>query len=472
MLECQRCTRCVAPMGWVGGHPGVADGGFGWWARSGVSAPGMNLPDNARSLAKWVLTVMRFRKHSFAKMLKGEITMIWKFMNRCRVQSGVSFKAILSLLFLAFIAVMSLQADSGRGRHAQLYVVPTTSSTASGQTGEVSIDTEHCGVWHGDKRQTLEVPDMLFSLGSSTSIESHRRDWSAGQVIGESTEAETFRYRIAFTRPVTVGSVLASSDEVARLKPDAPYLGDPANPDHWESIQVGKGTRPRLATYDTAIATHALLLTERRRRGRSSLGPVRVFGERYFNPAPLAGSRARSIYDAPDTFGGQSYPAIGVARGQGSWISAGRNRDGLILAPPISDVHPQWIVFAWDETRQLDGLYLRDNFVDFVFERYVGPNDVTPLAGTESEWRRIREDTYRVTERQGRWIQFDEPLETRGLRVRITRADLGRDGTGQVARMDAFVAFEALGQEPAPVVRFDAAPLRFGCLTKLLGKVM
>ncbi len=326
--------------------------------------------------------------------------------------------------------------------------------------GQVAL--AHCGVWHNGQAGELAGDRLLYALGLLPTVDQHWRGWSAGRVDGESPEGDTFRYRVAFGEPVTVGSVLAGTQSVGRLRPEAPFPGDPANPDHWETVRLPGGTPPRLATFATVATTRSLLFTDVRQRGVSTLGPVRVYGHRLLNIAPLAGARAKAEYQAPNNFfGGVHFRAIDAARGRGSWQNTGQNKDGLITAPPISDVHGQWFILAWDEPRTLDGLYLQDNFTAFGVDFFAGPATVSPLAGIETEWRRLRDDQYQVDSQQGRWLRFAEPLTTTGLRLRISKVSTERDAPAQVARIDALLVFEQLGEAPAPNLAIAPPPPPF-----------
>src|SRR5690606_13948064 len=116
------------------------------------------------------------------------------------------------------------------------------------------------------------------------------------------------------------------------------------------------------------VRTRAILLTDQRRHGQSVVAPVRLFAPRLANLAPLAGARANAEYQAPDNFGGAAYRAISVVRGQGTWENTGKDDKGMIAAPPVSDLHPAWLVLAWDSPQELVGLYLQDNFGTVAFE--------------------------------------------------------------------------------------------------------
>lgn len=315
---------------------------------------------------------------------------------------------------------------------------------SDGVVSEDAIDIEACGVWHGGRSVELDAPRMWYALGTRSSVANPATAWSAGAVAASSAQDETFIYRVAFREPIAVGAVLSAAGQVARLKAGALYPGDPFDAEQWEAVRTPSGTPPRIATFERTAETRAMLFTDARRRGRSSIAPIRIFADRLANLAPYASVVARTEYisDAPAR-------AADVADGTGRWASAGPNVSGFVTAPPISDLHPQWYVLAWDEPRTLTGFYMLDNFTEFRVESFDGPATVSPLASLESEWRRMREDQYDVRQQPGRWIGFHEPLTTAGVRFLITRAGDRPEEEAHVARLDSLLAIGRPGDRDA-----------------------
>ncbi len=314
------------------------------------------------------------------------------------------------------------------------------------------IDVAQCRVLQNGKVGSLDEARMLYALGVSSAVEAPWRLWSAGKVDGESAEGDTFQYLVVFKQPVTIGSVLTPSARVGFLKADAPVPGDPATPAHWLTVNLPNASGPRLVPLAQSVLTRAVLFTDVRRSGTSTLGLVRLYTPRYFNAAPLAGARAKTEYQAPQNRGSARHPAINPVRGVGPWISTGVNEQGNIPAPVINDVQPQWYVMAWDEPHTLSGLYVQDNFGEFKIDVFTGAAGVTPLAAVEEEWTRLKVAQYAVSGQQGRWITFTEPLRTAGLRLRITKTLTAKGEPSPVAQIDALLAFEDLGSAPAPAV--------------------
>ena len=323
------------------------------------------------------------------------------------------------------------------------------------------LDLPNCRVLQSGNASTLDEARMLYALGLTSTVDAPWRLWSAGTVVGESAAGEPFHYIVSFRQPVMLGAILTTLPQLRLLKADAPYPGDPANPEHWIVCPVPATAGPRVVTLEKPVSTRAVLFGEVRKSGRSTLGPVRFFAERCFNVAPLAGARAKTEYQAPDNFGGAAWHAIAPARGRGSWASAGVNADGNIPVPAISDINPQWYILAWDEPHILSGLYLQDNFGDFKLDVFNGAPGSTPLAGVETEWQKLKVAQVQVSNLQGRWIQFPETQKTMGIRIRINKALTAKGEASPVAKIEALLAFEDLGTAPAPVVVTEPPPPPF-----------
>jgi len=250
------------------------------------------------------------------------------------------------------------------------------------------------------------------------------------------------RYRVAFARPVTVGSLLVfgSGREVALLKADAPYPGDPEKPEQWESLrfpvrQSGGDT----ATLDQPMATRAVLVTDRSAQGRSRLEALRIWSERRTNAVPAAlAYAATEYYRPPANFSSPfTYRASLVTTDGGPWQSSGKNTDGRIATPPISDIAPSWFMLTWDQPHTFDGLWIDGSLLEFEVDAFDGPTGVNPRTGTDAEWRKLT-DVKRY-DRHGTWLQFP-PTATRGFRLRITKSS-----EAQVAEIRGMHALVALG---------------------------
>src|SRR5262249_31313248 len=157
---------------------------------------------------------------------------------------------------------------------------------------------------------------------------------------------------------------------------------------------------------------------------------LRLFKERLHNVTPAALAYGDREYLPPQ---GQfiPHPASNIPRGLGQWVNVGKDDKGFIPAPPVSEIHPSWFLLCWHQEPEISGLLLDSNALDVKVEPFTGPAHVTPRAATPEEWRRVR-DLKETVEKESRWIAFEKPIRTRGLRLVFHKT-----ADGPVARVNA-----------------------------------
>ena len=165
------------------------------------------------------------------------------------------------------------------------WAAPPAAQPFASVVGRDLLDLPECRALHDGKPATADEPRMLHALGGPAPAQKPWVRWSAGKVAGkddsgESVDGERFDYIVAFKKPVAIGSVITTLGTVKVLKPDAPYPPDPADDAQWIDVPVPATSGPRLATLDAAVATRAVLFSEVRRRGVSTLDLVRLFTKR------------------------------------------------------------------------------------------------------------------------------------------------------------------------------------------------
>jgi hypothetical protein len=326
------------------------------------------------------------------------------------------------------------------------------------------VDLPACQTFHERQAHPASADEVLGILG----LGGTQTWWSAGRLLGEQTSGE-FRYRVAFQREIPLGTILldASAQEVRLLRADAPYPGDPWNDSHWSVVCIPPHQpEARVIPMAAGVKTRALLLVDHRGRWKPASGMhlLRLLPTRLYNVTPLANAYGDREYTPPNS----SYipdPAANIPAGKGRWVNVGKDSNGLIPAPPVSDVHPSWFLLSWHEEQFLSGIALRWNAEKFAIQTYEGPADINPRAASADEWRTIEKFTERVVPlsqfENFRWIRFPQPVHTRGLRITILKS-----AEGPVASISSFHALTDLGagEIPQPVVSTEEPPpTRIAC---------
>jgi hypothetical protein len=306
---------------------------------------------------------------------------------------------------------------------------------------KADVDLSACWSFQDDAAQPVVADELFAVLGLDKNPSKLR--WSAGSLRGESA-ATVFRYLVVFKQPIGVGSILVQSagHELALLKPDAKLPPDVNDAQAWTTpgappSQSGAVLYP-LASGTT---TRAILLTDRRDRGRSSIDTLALLKPRWQNVAPAALAYARNEYTPPRS--SNTAAASLVTTGKGNWASAGKDDKGFVSSPAINEINPEWFMLAWDEPQTLRGLWIDGNLLSITVDMFVGPNSINPRAGTPGEWRRMKKLSERAD--HGRWILFDEPLVARGVRLNITKTD---PKAANIATIHGLHAFRDLGDAP------------------------
>ena len=301
------------------------------------------------------------------------------------------------------------------------------------------------------------VPDAVNQLQSVlgvTNVVPNYIGWNAGRVAEEGTPSE-FVYRVAFKRPVAIGSIFLTGTmrELFVLKPDAAGPGDPQDAKQWVKLEpLSRQSAGVLFTLPLKTETRAILLREKRESGNSTVHLLRLFKERLHNIVPSGFAYADHEYTPPNTK--NTYAASRLITGIGEWRNAGKNNNGFVASPPITDINPAWFVLSWEQPQTLSGVWLRDNFANYELQTFVGDDSVNPRAGTAKEWKKVAD----LTEHRsgGRWIQFTKPLTTRGLKWLVTKTErptnipYGSDGGPQVAEIAGLHVFTNLGNANVP----------------------
>ena len=277
--------------------------------------------------------------------------------------------------------------------------------------------------------------------------------WTAGEVPrppdkpagkAEPPQEHTFQYLVAFSKPVTVGTIVCGL-ECRYLKPDAPYPGDPNNVAQWVTPAVRPMQwQPYFITLPAGTQTRAILCMERRTSGASKLPALWLLKDRLHNILPGGVGNAREEYTRPKY--PHTYAAADVATASGAWLNSGLDKLGRNLRPPITDLDPCWFVLSWPQKRAIKCIFVQDNFADIKLYSFIGAAGLNPAVGTDAEWKWQRAFT-QVRKGGGRWIEFNDPIVTRGVKFLILKTAAPQT---QVATITAMHVLTDIGTEPVP----------------------
>lgn len=296
---------------------------------------------------------------------------------------------------------------------------------------ESDLDVPACKVFWGAEVSPMEAESVfgLLGLGGREPLLPRRPQPAKGEV----------RYLVAFKQPVAIGTVIGGLTELKMLKTDAPFPGDPANAARWTPVEIAlEQNQPCVVTLPPNTTTRALLCTVQGSRVWGGQHCVRLLSARLHNITPSGTANAEAEY-AP--------ASLVTHRNDGKgWESSGKDDKGINPRPPLSDLQPSWFILSWDASRRLAGLVMDDNFEKLTLHSYVGPAGLNPAVGSRDEWKVVKAFTAGRLGKS-RTLTFPGGLETRGLKIEITKTNFQ---SPQVARIDALDALVDLGEAPAP----------------------
>ena len=289
-------------------------------------------------------------------------------------------------------------------------------------------------------------------------------DWG-GVPYGEQKTPGTRHLRLGFQKPVAVGSVLVSGGgALGVLKADATYPGDLGDDSQWleaERIHSNKITRGEVSGGEYAVwtlppgtTTRALRFTHRAAPSdpayEGRLGGVLVLADRMTNIAPAA----IAVASARNEVAGK----VNNTTNDRTWQAWNNGENGA--TDTVSPERPEWLMLVWPGDVPLGGIAACwAGFAEAEVQVYTGPTGRHPREANEDEWRAVASNSKAATgyprELAPNWFAFPKPVETRALRLRITRPsqeghdhlrDKIKDGRG--VWLGELLAMRPLGDEP------------------------
>ncbi len=255
-------------------------------------------------------------------------------------------------------------------------------------------------------------------------------EWD-GVKFGDSKMPGVRSLRIGWSKSLRVGTVLArAGGQLSALKPTAVYPGRLDFEEDWipaERIQRKQVVRTEPDTEEFALwalppdtDTRALRFTHRSAAADKIyagwLGGVAVLGERWANAAPQAQAITSSHNETAFKLNNDSNDNVWAA-----W-----DNDPETNAPPVSAEHPAWVLLNWPAPVRIAGLNLLwAGFTAVEVQTYAGAAGTHPREGADSDWKTVA--TFGQVENQypcalgPNWLDFGEAVQTRAIRLRITR---------------------------------------------------
>jgi len=308
-----------------------------------------------------------------------------------------------------------------------------------------NLDLKASGIYRGGEFQTVDDAAMrgLFGLPGV-----RPGGWGLSEAIRNMKDAPPAHFVVAFRKPVAVGTIQFSGSprEMKILKPGA--SPDPAKSDAWIAVEFDKR---QSGAFSVALpvntTTGAVMFTDENANPWSRLEMVRLFTTRLHNITPSALAYAESEYVAYSPFGPPfTHRAAIITTGAwGHWQNTGPDAKGRTPRGPVSDVSPSWFMLTWKQPQTITGFWLGDNFSELTVQYYSGPESINPRAGTDREWRLVRQDI--PASAGGHFVTFAKPITTRGLRINILKT-----GSGAIAKLTGAHVFVDLGKTPTPPV--------------------
>ena len=324
-----------------------------------------------------------------------------------------------------------------------LLLAPARAAVLDPAITAAALDLPACRILNADGAEPLEPAAIRELLGLDGGI----APAPARRGAASRKPTSSLQYLLVFKQPVALGTVLGSVGELRVHKPDAPLPPEPSRADDWLAVEVQPSqSAPRFAPLPPGTKTRALLVSASVPRDSRQSPFLRLLAPRLANHTPAAVANADTEHTATSQFSPPyTHDAGHVTRGHGEWVNAGKDNQGLVTRPPVTELQPSWFVLSWPDARRVDGVLLQENFNAFELQIFTGPPGINAAAATEQEWKTLRQFK-QTQDGPRRWLTFD-PVQTRALRLLITKTS-----EGPIARLAGFHVFTDLGEQTAPAL--------------------
>lgn len=216
------------------------------------------------------------------------------------------------------------------GAEAETSATPATISLAMQQT---DIDVEQCRAFAGGRDlgpASSATLAALLGLAEPSKV----AEWTTGP-----QGQEVRHFRLAFRRPIALGTLCSNAPTVSILRSDAEYPGDVTREELWQSLDGGPVFPLSAATPVRAVRlTYKVHNLPWETIERSTIcDPVRLLAGRYWSPESLGGQARNKLKPATDKKG----PKDPGEQWIGYW-PVERVVAGVVLFAPAPDKPAYW----------------------------------------------------------------------------------------------------------------------------------
>ncbi len=306
--------------------------------------------------------------------------------------------------------------------------VQATDTPTFHPVGAASLDKAAFTQWlRGDESPVAEdaAKDGPHAIVWTTQ---KRPDWR-GVKFGAGRAVGVRHLRIGFTEKLAVGSVLVrGGGTLSVLRPGAVYPGDVADDTQWlaaDRIVKGEVSRQEVGNEDYAMwvlpagtQTRALRFSHSPTPGDRELagwlGGVWINAQRLGNVAPQALAQSTARDDVSAKLVDES--------NNRTWLTWNNGEQGAAL--PVSPEHPEIVTLTWPQPVTLSGICLLwTGFSAVEVDAFQGDANASIREAADSNWLRVGGrsgmDALYPMALGPNWVPFDQPVETRALRLRI-----------------------------------------------------
>jgi len=270
--------------------------------------------------------------------------------------------------------------------------------------------------WVDGSEKRITEPAIDSVIWTTDGKVSHR-----GIDFGDSAKAGVRHLRLAFTKPVVVGSVVTHMDEdieLSALRRDAAYPGDLADDAQWRAAWRPRRGDASVWVLPPGTTTRAL------RFSCSRTGEKNNTKGRYRGAVVLAHAVTSVATDARVAVSSGERVSL-ITDGDHGWFAPTNwQSDHEARNDTVSRERPEWVMLTWPRTVTLRGLNVLDAGFKSV-DVFIYGKEGDPAGAADDEWTNV--GTFKARCRYPsiigpNWIDFGSVREVRAVKLVITDA--------------------------------------------------